>query len=338
MNNNFNDHSTIISAAALLADAIEHYGLDYHAIAREAGIDPDHGYSPNDRLPVSKLQKLWHLAVSHTGDLCFGLTYASFIQPAALHGLGLAWLSSDTLKDGLNRLVRYQRVVSTALNIQLEEHHETYNLIFHTNAFGGQPAIASIDAGVAAFFSMCKLTAGPDIQPTHVMFEHEKPECAKRFNEFFGIEVEFSADDNRVIFDKETLEKPLSTAHPELARVNDEMVIEYLRHFDKEVISTQVRAQIIEQLPGGIPHQDMIAQSLNLSLRNLQRKLQAEGTSYKELMDETRKELAIQYLKGSDRQIIEIGFLLGFSETSNFSRAFRRWVGVSPQQYRNTHH
>ena len=135
MHNNHNEHSTIISAAALLADAIKHYGLDFRPIAREAGIDPDKGYRPNDRLPVNMLQKLWHLAVAYTGDPCFGLTYANFIQPAALHGLGLAWLASDTLKDGLNRLVRYQRVISTALDIQLEEHHRSYNLIFHTNYY-----------------------------------------------------------------------------------------------------------------------------------------------------------------------------------------------------------
>lgn len=338
MNNSHNDHSTIISVAALLADTIEHYGLDFRPIAREAGIDPDKGYTPNDRLPVNKLQKLWHLAVASTGDPCFGLTYASFIQPAALHGLGLAWLASDTLKDGLNRLVRYQRVVSTALDIQLEEHRTSYHLIFHSTAYSYQPASASIDAILASFFRMCRITAGPDIQPIRVMFSHKKPDCAERFNEFFGTEVEFAADDNRIVFDRETLENPLSTAHPELARVNDQMVIEYLRHFDKEVISTQVRAQIIEQLPSGMPHQEKIAQALNLSLRNLQRKLQTEGTNFKELMDETRRELAIQYLKGSDRPIIEIGFLLGFSETSNFSRAFRRWIGISPQQYRNTVH
>lgn len=338
MQNSYKEHTTLISVAALLADAIEHYGLDYRPIVREAGIDPDMYYGPNERLPVNKLQKIWRLAVERTGDPCFGLTYARYIQPASLHGMGLAWVASDTLKDGLKRLVRYQRVVSTALDIHLEEENDRYHLIFRFTAYTAQPVPASIEAMLASFFRMCRITAGPDIRPVDVIFSHDNPGCAKRLKQFFDTQVRFCAKDNRIVFDKRVLESPLSSAHPELARVNDMMVMDYLKHFDKKGIATQVRAQIIEHLPNGTPTQETIAQLLNLSLRNLQRKLQSEGTSFKELIDETRKELAIQYLKGSDRPVIEIGFLLGFSESSNFSRAFRRWTSVSPQHYRQTFH
>jgi len=327
-------HTTLVSAAALLADAIGHYGLDFKQIVIEAGIDLYNNYKTSDRLPADKLQKIWRLAVAQTGDPCFGLTYARLIQPAALHGLGLAWLASDTLKDGLNRLVRYQRVISTALNIQLEECAEAYDLVFHTGAFRTQPAPASIDAGLASFFRMSQITAGPDLCPLEVKVGHMDYGCSDRFEHFFGIPVEFETDEICIRFDKASLEKQLSTAHPELARVNDQLVIDYLKHFDKADITTQVRARIIDQLPNGMPQQERIALMLNLSLRNLQRKLRVEGTSFKEIMDETRKELAIQYLKGTDRSIIEISFLMGFSESSNFSRAFRRWTGVSPQYYR----
>lgn len=334
MHNEQEAPTTLVSAAALLADAIGHYGLDFRQIVIEAGIDLNKNYKPNDRLPADKLQKIWRLAVAQTGDPCFGLTYARFIQPAALHGLGLAWLASDTLKDGLNRLVRYQRVISTALNMQLEECADTYKLILHTTAFSTQPVPASIDAALAAFFRMCQITAGPDISPLEVKVGHMDYGCSDRFEQFFGTPVEFGTDEICIRFDKASLEKQLSTAHPELARVNDQMVIDYLKHFDRSDITTQVRAQIIDQLPNGMPQQERVALMLNLSLRNLQRKLQLEGTSYKQIMDETRKELAIQYLKGTERSIIEISFLMGFSESSNFSRAFRRWTGVPPQYYR----
>ncbi|MET0051732.1 MAG: helix-turn-helix transcriptional regulator [Candidatus Thiodiazotropha sp.] len=99
-----------------------------------------------------------------------------------------------------------------------------------------------------------------------------------------------------------------------------------------------MRIRIIEDLPNGLPRQTQIAQQLNLSLRNLQRKLQHEGTNFKQLVDETRKALAIEYLTASGKPLIEIGYLLGFTESSNFSRAFRRWTGESPQNYRQTHH
>jgi AraC-like DNA-binding protein len=255
-------------------------------------------------------------------------------QPAALHGLGHAWLASDSHLDGLKRLVRYQRVISTTLNIQLEARAESYNLIFHATAFTTPPAPASIDAALASFYRMCQITAGPDIRPLYVKTGHDDYGCSARFEAFFGTRITFGTDEICLCFDKKSLERELATAHPELARVNDQMVIDYLKHFDKTDTTTQVRAHIIEQLPNGLPHQERIAHLLNLSLRNLQRKLQVDGTSFKEIMDETRKDLAIQYLKGSERSIMEISFLLGFSESSNFSRAFRRWTGDSPQHYR----
>ncbi len=118
--------------------------------------------------------------------------------------------------------------------------------------------------------------------------------------------------------------------------MSDQVVIDYLKQFDKKNITMQVRARIIEELNNGVPNQEKIASSLNMSLRNLQRKLKEEDTSFKKILDETRSELSRQYLRGSDRSIIEVGFLLGFSEPSNFARAFRRWTGVSPHEYRET--
>jgi len=330
--------TTLFSVAALIADAIEHYGLDSDPIVREAGIDPKGPYSPNDRLPVKPLQRLWRLAALYTGDPCFGLTYAAFIQPAALHGLGLAWAASDNLANGLHRLVRYQRIISTSLDIRVIQDPGCYQVIFHTRLPGRRMEPVSVDATLAAFLRMCRIIAGPDIRPTEVLLDHVSPECTDRFHAFFACPVEFGARDNRILFSRKMLEHPLSTAHPGLARANDAMVIDYLRHFDRSNLSTQVRARIIENLPDGMPTQASVARSLNLSLRNLQRKLHTEGTSFKALMEETRKELALQYLRGSNRPILEIAFLLGFSETSNFSRAFRRWVGISPKAYRDTLH
>ena len=328
------EHTTIISVAALLVDTLEHYGLDPGPILLEAGIDPHKERRPDDRFPSRRLQKLWRLAEIHTGDPCLGLTFASFIQPANLHGVGLAWAASDTLRDGIHRLVRYQKVISTILDIRIDEQQGCSRICFHPRT-GDRPKVpASVDATLASFFRMCRIVAGPDIHPVRVTLRHGRPACAGRLEAYFGCPVEFRAPHDCLFFHRATLERPLSSAHPELARVNDMAVIEYLRRFDRRDIATQVRARIIESLPDGLPHQDRIARSLNLSLRNLQRKLNTEGTTFKQLLDETRRELALQYLRGSERPIIEIAFLLGFSEPSNFSRAFRRWTGVSPRQYR----
>ena len=161
-----------------------------------------------------------------------------------------------------------------------------------------------------------------------------RPDCSDRFEALFRSPVEFGADSNALYFDPVALREPLPGANPELARANDQVVIDYLGRFDREHLSMQVRSRLIELLPGGQPAQKDIASSLNISVRNLQRRLHAEGVSFKHLLDETRKDLATQYIQDSHRRIGEITYLLGFSEPSNFTRAFRRWTGVSPNEFR----
>jgi len=128
---------------------------------------------------------------------------------------------------------------------------------------------------------------------------------------------------------------PLSTAQPELARLNDQTVIDYLARCEHSNLAMQVRAKIIEGLPDGRPSQGDIAQTLNTSLRSLQRRLRDEDTNFKNLLSETRQQLALQYMRDTSRSIGEITYLLGFSEPSNFNRAFKRWTGKSPGEFRS---
>jgi len=151
----------------------------------------------------------------------------------------------------------------------------------------------------------------------------------------FGPAIEYSADAHRLSFDATLANTPLSTAHPELARLNDQTVIDYLARYEHNNLAMQVRAKIIEGLPDGRPCQGDIAETLNTSLRSLQRRLRDEDTSFKDLLNETQQELALQYIRDSSRSIGEITYLLGFSEPSNFTRAFKRWTGKSPGEFRS---
>jgi len=324
--------TTVVSLVSVLGKVLDHYGLDKRAIAEKVGIDTSIAYKPNDRVSTAKLQKVWKIAAQETSDQCLGLTYAKLIQPASLCGLGLAWITSDTLKDSINRLIRFQHAVTTSSDYVFNELDDCYQIVMRTKI--KKPENVSVDAGVATLFQMCLITYGPDLTVDRVCIAHDEPDCRAKFDDFFGVNVEFNAKENQLFFTKNKFDRKLATANPDLARMNDQVVVEYLKRFDKKNISMQVRARIIEELNNGVPNQEKIANNLNMSLRNLQRKLKSEGNSFKNILDETRSELSKQYLRGSDRPIIEVGFLLGFSEPSNFARAFRRWTGVSPVEYR----
>jgi AraC-like DNA-binding protein len=329
--------TTVGAAATLVGCALRDYGVDIKAVYRDAGLDPEAVTSPGARYPFAKMQLMWRLAVERSGDPCFGLSVAEHMRPQAFHGLGFVWLSSDTLFDALSRLVKYQRLISTVADISLQETDDTVKLVVNILQSSGQTEPASIDAAVGVFLRMCRLAVCGPFNPERVSLRRPRPSCSERFESLFQAPVRFGAEENIVYLDPLSIHEPLPGADPELLRANDQVVVDYLARFDRESLSMQVRSLLIELLPDGQPTQQGIASSLNLSVRNLQRKLHSEGISFKHLLDETRKELATQYIRDSNRRIGEITYLLGFSEPSNFTRAFRRWTGCSPNEYRQKH-
>ncbi|MGJ8687865.1 MAG: helix-turn-helix transcriptional regulator, partial [Spongiibacteraceae bacterium] len=148
--------------------------------------------------------------------------------------------------------------------------------------------------------------------------------------------LEFGATETAMYMEADVLNQPLDNANPDLARHNDEILARYLSDFDKQNVANRVHGCLVKQLPLGEPTQEKTAEALHMSLRNLQRKLSAEDTSYKEILNQTRHDLALSYMQDLRYSISEITYLLGFSDTSSFNRAFRRWTSQSPSEYRSS--
>ena len=336
MNTPHSDHNTLPTIGALISRGLEKQGCNSQAIFREAGLDPKIFTDPDARYPFKKMQHLWQLSVEQTGQEAFGILLMQDFPPAALQGLGFAWLASDTLLDAIARLQRYSHFISTAANFTFLKKNGKYHLVFSpVPGYLSEMVPASLDAGLALIVQMCRLSATPDLVPLQVDLSHDPPSDTKMFDDFFRAPINFSARRNALIFDQKQIEKKLVYSNPELARANDQLVVDYLDRFNKENLAQKVRIQIIDHLPEGVPSQKEIAQSLNLSLRSMQRQLQREKTTFKSALDNVRKTLARNYLKKSSRSIGEIAYLLGFSEPSSFVRAFKRWNGKTPSQYRS---
>ena len=130
------------------------------------------------------------------------------------------------------------------------------------------------------------------------------------------------------------LKEPLPTSNPVLAEMHDRFAGEYLRHFDHAQTSYRVREVIVRRLPDGGPRRDEVAGALHMSERTLQRRLEEEATSFGQLLDDTRRELAAQYLGRLRLALAQAAYLLGFADQSSFFRACKRWFDLSPGQYR----
>ena len=319
----------------LLWKALESYGCDNAALFKKVGLDPDKMRDPNARYPETALMRLWELALEETKDPCMGLTVARNWHPSTLHALGFAWLASTTLKDAFERLVRYSRILVDIDRASLEETEDAFCFKIITPIGYIRAPDESYDAYLAVVLDMCRVSYGQELNPQRVTMMRGMPKhCSGEFFQLFRAPIEFSASEDALYFGKAKLLEDLPTANTELARANDEIIQRYLASLDRANIAMQVRTKLVEQLSSGHATQTSIAKSLNMSTRSLQRKLKEEGSSFKEILEQTRRDLAQQYVREGQMSTKEITYLLGFSEPSNFARAFTRWTGVSPSEYR----
>lgn len=326
-------HTSLASSELMMWRTLEDYGLDPEAIFIEAGLDPDQLHESGSRYPARASYRLWKLARAATNDPCLGLKVASFWHPSAAHALGFAWLASDNLEQAFGRLLRYYRVLNDIERLSLDELGDSMRLTLHKL----KPLLATdemYDTLFATIILLSRFSSAKPFNPLRVSLRRAAPRRKRDFTEFFGAPVTFDADEDALYFSKALLREPLPTANVEMAHASDRIVTRYLARLDRSHMAMQVKAELIDLLPSGNVTQQDVAKALNVSLRTLQRRLADEGTSYTAVLDETRRELATQYIKRSHMPINQIGFLLGFSEPSNFSRAFRRWTGRAPGGYR----
>lgn len=329
-------HSMLGSFIVPVAQALRQFGVDPLAVVAEAGIDLAKGANPDWRVSQGDFDRLLNHCVAITGDEAFGLVAAEQLQPQVLHSLGLAWLASDTVYDGLLRLQRFGRLVSTGIDLQLQEEGDCVHLHLGIDPRLGDTGPANRDYAVGIVTRMCRMTLGEFLAPVLILLDRPTPGEAERWEYMLASRVVFDSDSTRITWSRADIMEPLVTGDPRLARINDEHTLAYLDSFLARSTTREVVDKIVEKLPDGPPGQQQIAAALNVSNRTLQRKLRDEDTSFKELLKDTRMQLARKYLRSPGRSVVETAYLLGFSEPSTFSRAFKRWTGVAPAQYRES--
>ena len=330
-------HTTLASWTLVIWRALESYQVDPRPVFYAAGLDIRSTQSPGQRLPFPAVQALWQEAVTRTGDPCFGLTTADFMHPTSLHALGYAVLASGTLEDALHRIIRYGHVASTVFDAELHEEGEALVMKRPPEkpAESGELADAAIDAALAGVLQLGRGVFGPELNPLEVGIPHDAPSCAKRFLEYFRAPVSFGVDLPYLVFRKADARLPLPTANAELALANERVIHEYLLRFDTADLATRVRARVAEQLPSGSATESSVAAALHMSSRSMQRRLRDEGISFRTILDEMRRDLATHYVRKLDLSLNEISYLLGYAEPASFTRAFRRWTGLSPSEFRD---
>ena len=330
--------SSYAGSVVVIHQAIQSYGLDATALLRDLELDVDELRSTSARVPEETYDELIFRAVEATGDPAFGLRFADYCHPTSFSALGLALLASETLRDYCERWKRYFALINTNESVEFGSEGGLAYLADSRVPSNASPAVerAHEDAFIALVVKYIRLMYRPDYVPAKVTSIWPAPEQrGDVYRDYFGIEPEFDSTRNAIYISKEDLDVPLPAANAALARQNDQVVVDFLARMNKVDLPSQVNRKIIELLPSGECSNERIAAALNMSVRALYNKLNKVGTSYQELLDNTRKQLAFQYMLREEMSISEIAYLLGFTDCSNFSRAFRRWSGKSPSDFRD---
>ncbi|TNG00943.1 MAG: AraC family transcriptional regulator [Gammaproteobacteria bacterium] len=327
---------TVISTAyRILVRMLEQYGIDPLPLFKKAGIDTAALNKSMVRIPWKQAVIVWK-EISDKVDPAFGLSVSRAWQPSDFHSLGCAFMSSNTLRDALNRIIRFNSLVYDVVTYSLVEKDENALLSYKANYdIHDEPAISE-DTRWAIVLNACRRIYGEDLNPVEVTFWHDEPKAAKdKFVAYYRCPIKFGEKNACMTFSKEVLDKPLPASNHELALTLDRTLNDYISKFQQEGIIARTKSVISELLPSGHINSQMVADALHMSPRSLQRRLAVVDTTFRYLVEQVRQDLAESYLADKTYSMIEITYMLGFSSQSSFSRAFKRWSGMTPQDYRD---
>jgi AraC-like DNA-binding protein len=328
-----NKPTVLAMTVAPLREALQQYGLEFAILARRAGLDPGLLTEPNARYPTAPLQRLWEIAAAESADPIFGFRVGNLVRPGTFHALGLGIVSSTSVSAALNRIQRYSSIVSTNGRLVVLNQDGLVGLETRADEMTVMPTIHCVDALVVGLCRILVQCAGPAAMPVKVVFMRPRAAPAEVYREVLGCPVEFDGRHIAIWFDAASAASPVLSGNAELAAEADKLSARYIDELAPESTAARVRSLLLRAMPSGEFSRDAIARSLNQSASTLQRRLRDEGATYQELLDATRHEVALEYLRHGGHSLVDIAFLLGFTDQSNFTRAFRRWTGKTPREF-----
>jgi len=319
-----------------ICQTVRGYGIDPNVLLQKSEMNPELLHIPEARYAVENVRELWNLILVSTKDSLIGFKVGKEIQAATMHGLGLAIMASSCLAQVLELITNYCKIISTTMEIKLLADNNGTTVTLHTLE-GCEPKHAACLALLTFIYRQsCQLVqhkVKPEFVNLTISDQINENELDKLDN-YFNTSVNLGSEIDSIRFSYSDLIEPYASSNPELLKLNEQIAVEYLTKINHNDICNAVTVQINHILPHNIPTLNRVANNLNLSPRTLQRKLKLANSSFENLLDNTKKQLASDLLAHSEDSISEIGFILGFSDTSNFNRACWRWFNCSPTKYR----
>lgn len=335
-NKGFSDKTLSLSVLSQLLRYLESIGVDPLSLFKAVGIDPDLAHSPDSRIPVEVYLTIEEKAVAMTGDPCFGLHVGQFYAPGSWSILDYIVMNSRTLGEGLILSGKYGKIVSYLIKSKFKLRPGEAEVILYVPAHYSEISPHCYHTVQASMVQMMRKLTGKPISPIRVCFRDPEPDgdVLKEFSSFFNCPVFFGSEHYSITFDPAIGKTPLPQSDPTLLKYFQELASDIDQQLEKKGGVTEV---VISLMVTKLKDKDSsirsIAREMGMSVRSLQQKLKEEQAVFSDLLLQTREKLACRYLS-QNSTVEEIAFLLGFFDSSAFRKAFKKWSGCTPGEYR----
>lgn len=324
-----------------LLDYLAQQGIQPEPLLAQVQLSPNILVQREQRISASTYLQLFEQGLLLSGDSNFGLHLGEAVRPGYYGVLGYLIMSCATLADALHRQARYAELVGSIGRVELNDEPPQAGLEAQV-AHSWQPLLPQLqrhasEEMLAAWVTFGHWISGLGLAPTEVRFQHPAPADISEHQRIFRCPLRFEQADNALVFPKRLLSAPLGQADGQMRLMLDAYADRQLAELKQgDNLFLQARELLTAQLVAGPVSLSRLAQALGLSPRTLQRRLAEAGLNFTQLLDDTRQPLALDYLRDASLELADIAFLLGFSEAASLARAFRRWTGQSPGDYRRS--
>jgi len=293
------------------------------------GLTQERLHTVEDDIPRVQLRAFWDAVVKSTGQSGLGLRLAELVRPEDYELFGNLIASSATLGEAALRATRLIRLATNTIRLSFE--HDGEQVTLSIEPLHALMHREGIEFMVAAMGVISQKIAGRSLQPIEVRFMHPPPPDLTHHHRLFGARVVFESSSNGIVFDGALLDLPVQSRDPGLSAELQRQAEALLGAKPNRDFKAEVRAAVAIEVRGGNPSAERVAASLAMHPKTLNRRLRTEGTTFRRLLDGVRLELAERYLRQPGLSVEEVAYLLGYSESSAFHRAFRRWTGRTPR-------
>lgn len=317
----------------LVHESMVGLNVDVDTIYKKMGVRSSHIEDTRTRLKHNVTDRFWAITEEVTGDCNIGLKVARNLPPFKGQVLEYLFLSSPTFGDGLRRALNYQRLLSDVAQSYLEVNGDDAQLVLNTKMGSkvNRHFVQCISHGIIEFF---KSVTNGQFKTTRMDFVFDDTDESGEYRKTFGADSFFNQTENAIHFNASVLNEKSIHAEPELLSLHEKVAGEHVARLEQEDLVQDVRKVIGELLETQEVSLDMVAQHLEMGPRNLRASLAAADTNFNQILSDYRSLLAKRLLVRTNESVEEIVYLTGFSEPSTFYRAFKRWTGQTPVEYR----